>query len=120
MGTQDWGSPYTTLKQTNKQSSIQRRVSELGLNTVATVAGQDRSASAGGGGGAVRAAMWASSSVRASEGDGFCFAVWRECLLSSMDLRRLRAAVMSFGRKKEPTPQYTTFVCLLRADLRRA
>ena len=33
MGTQDWGSPYTTLKQTNKQSSIQRRVSELGLNT---------------------------------------------------------------------------------------
>ena len=33
-GTQDWGSPYTTLKQTNKQSSIQRRVSELGLNTL--------------------------------------------------------------------------------------
>ena len=34
MGTQDWGSPYTTLKQTNKESSIQRRVSELGLNTL--------------------------------------------------------------------------------------
>ena len=34
VGTQDWGSPYTTLKQTNKQSSIQRRVSELGLNTL--------------------------------------------------------------------------------------
>ena len=34
VATQDWGSPYTTLKQTNKQSSIQRRVSELRLNTL--------------------------------------------------------------------------------------
>ena len=30
VGTQDWGSPYTTLKQTNKQSSIQRRVRSWG------------------------------------------------------------------------------------------
>ena len=97
-----------------------RLLEEQGEGGVITVAGKDPSAITGGGGGAVRAAMWASNSARASEGDGFCFAVWRECLPSSMDLRRLRAAVMSFGRKKEPTPQYTTFVCLLRADLRRA
>jgi hypothetical protein len=37
VGTQDWGSPYTTLKQNNKPSSHpQSRGSGLGLNTVIT------------------------------------------------------------------------------------
>ena len=66
-----------------------RLLEEQGEGGVITVAGKDPSAITGGGGGAVRAAMWASNSARASEGDGFCFAVWRECLPSSMDLMSL-------------------------------
>ena len=34
VGTQDWGSPYTTLKQNSKPSSISTPSSELGLNTL--------------------------------------------------------------------------------------
>ena len=33
VGTQDWGFPYTTLKQNSKPSSISTPRAELGLNT---------------------------------------------------------------------------------------